>query len=131
MGMSALKLSEVFAVLKPNLQVGTVAVSSSVYAELDADHDQFKQHVLVSAYEFSSDWPSWERHPAGDEIVLLLSGKVEMVLRRGGQCECVALTQSGTYVVVPAGVWHTARTSEKTSMLFVTPGEGTEHRTDV
>jgi hypothetical protein len=38
------------------------------------------------------------------------------------------LRDAGSYVVVPKGVWHTARTSVATRMLFVTPGEGTENR---
>ena len=27
---------------------------------------------LVGAFRFDADWDSWERHPAGDEIVILL-----------------------------------------------------------
>ncbi|MFC3853228.1 cupin domain-containing protein [Salinispirillum marinum] len=127
MSNSALNLADDFAVLKPNLTVETVSVSPTVYAELDAKYNQFKNHALVSQYEFSEDWPTWERHPAGDEIVVLLSGKADMMLRVGGKDECVSLREPSAHVVVPAGVWHTAKTSEKTRMLFVTPGEGTEN----
>ena len=69
-----------------------------------------------------------ERHPAGDEIVCLLSGDVKMVLDRGGAEEVAGLRDPGSYVVVPKGTWHTARTSVPTRMLFVTPGEGTENK---
>ena len=126
-----LKLTEVFAVLKPDLSVDTVRVTPTIYEELDSRFNQFKNHVLVAEYEFSESWPTWERHPAGDEIVVLLSGQAEMVLRKNGDDERISLTEPGSFVVVPAGTWHTARTSVATRMLFVTPGEGTEHRTEV
>ena len=38
------------------------------------------------------------------------------------------LRDPGSYVVVPKGTWHTARTSVPTRMLFMTPGEGTENK---
>ena len=42
--------------------------------------------------------------------------------------DVVTLSEPGYYVIVPRGVWHTARVREPTQMLFVTPGEGTENR---
>ena len=126
-----LKLAEVFAVLKPNLLVDTVRVTPKIYEELDSKFDKLKNHVLIAEYGFCESWPTRERHPAGDEIVVLLSGQAEMVMRKNGDDECIPLTESGSYVVVPAGTWHTARTSVAARMLFVTPGEGTENRGEV
>lgn len=40
----------------------------------------------------------------------------------------VALDKVGEYVLVTRNVWHTARTSEPITMLFLTPGAGTENR---
>jgi mannose-6-phosphate isomerase-like protein (cupin superfamily) len=128
---SRLKLAEEFAVLKPDLQVATIQVTPAIYEEMDSRFDQFKNHVLIAEHAFSESWPTWERHPAGDEIVVLLSGQVEMVMRRNGSDECIPLNDPGSYVVIPAGVWHTARISVATRMLFVTPGEGTENRAEV
>ena len=121
-------LAKTFVVLKPDRTTALVDVTPTVYEELDRRFDGFRDHVLVSTYAFDADWPSWERHPAGDEIVCLLSGNVHMVLERDGGEEVVHLHQPGTYVVVPKGTWHTARTAMPTRMLFVTPGEGTENR---
>lgn len=126
-----MKLTEVFAVLKPDLSVDTVPVTPSIYAELDSKFNRFRNHVLISEHEFSQNWSTWERHPAGDEIVVLLSGRAEMILRQTEGDKYVELTQPGSFVVVPAGTWHTARTSVSTRMLFVTPGEGTENRAQV
>ena len=83
---------------------------------------------LISSYGFDADWPTWELHPAGDEVACLLSGEVEMVLDRTGVEETTRLNEPGAYVVVPKGTWHTARTRVPTTMLFVTPGQDTQNK---
>lgn len=125
-----MKLEDTFAVVKPDLLVETIDVSPTLYSDLDARFDGFRSCVLVSTHEFKEDWPSWERHPAGDEIVVLLSGAARMVLGTDSSQEVVELATSGAYVVVPRNTWHTARIWQPTRMLFVTPGEGTENRAD-
>lgn len=126
-----MKLQDTFAVLKPDLSVETVDVTPTLYAELDARFDRFKGCVLVSTHEFDADWPTWEIHPTGDEIVVLLSGTATFVLRGDDGDARVQLAGPGAYVVVPRNTWHTARVSGTTRMLFITPGEGTENRADV
>lgn len=106
-----------------------IPVSASFWTELAAGaHPRLEQGRLMTAFTFSESWPTWERHPAGEELVLLLSGAATLVLEEAGQERAVELTRAGCYVLVPANVWHTARTAVSTTMLFVTPGAGTEHR---
>jgi mannose-6-phosphate isomerase-like protein (cupin superfamily) len=121
-------LATTFVVLQPDQSATLVKVSPDVYEELDRRFDGFRGRTLVSSYSFDSDWPTWEMHPAGDEIVCLLSGDVEMVLQREGQEEATRLRQPGSYVVVPKGTWHTARIRVPATMLFVTPGQDTQNR---
>lgn len=64
------KLAEVFAVVNPDLSVSTVPVTPSIYTDLETNFDHFKGRVLISEYAFTTDWPTWERHPAGDEVVV-------------------------------------------------------------
>ena len=96
-------------------------LASGQYAHLDRGR-------LMTAFSFSESWSIWERHPAGEELVMLLTGSVQLVLEEDGQERAVQLDQPGSYVLVPRNVWHTARTSVPTTMLFLTPGAGTEHR---
>jgi quercetin dioxygenase-like cupin family protein len=121
-------LASTFVVLQPDQQTALVQNGPSVFEELDRRFGGFKGHVLIATFAFDADWTTWERHPAGDEIVCLLAGKVAIVLEHGNAEEVVRLQQPGEYVVVPKGTWHTARTSVPTKMLFVTPGEGTENK---
>jgi mannose-6-phosphate isomerase-like protein (cupin superfamily) len=83
---------------------------------------------MISFAEFSSDWPTWEKHPAGEEVVMLLDGAVELALEQDGGETRVALDRPGQYVLVPADTWHTARPRRPTRMLFITPGKGTQNR---
>ncbi len=123
----ALNLAETFAVLTPALGVALEPVSPQIYAALDANYDHFKSHVLISVHASTSDWGMWERHPAGDEIVVLLSGAATMTLQHAHGRECVTLDTPGAFLVVPKNLWHTARISAPTRLLFITPGEGTEN----
>jgi uncharacterized cupin superfamily protein len=123
-------LDETFAILKPDLSVATIAVTPSVYAELDARFDHFKSHVLVSSHEFVSDWGLWERHPAGDEVVILMSGAATLRMMVDAGEQVVELRDPGSFAIVPRNTWHTAEIREATRMVFVTPGEGTENRAD-
>ena len=72
-------------------------------------------------------WDQWERHPAGEEVVLLLSGRVDLVQEIDGEERRVPL-RPGLAVVNPPGVWHTADVHEPGDALFITPGRGTDHR---
>ena len=57
-----------------------------------------------------------------------MSGDVEMILAKDSGEEKVRLNTPGSFVVVPKGTWHTAKVHAPTTMLFVTPGEGTANR---
>jgi uncharacterized cupin superfamily protein len=82
---------------------------------------------LVCVVHQGATWDTWERHPAGEELVVLLSGRVDVVQDVDGAEQTVAL-RPGTAMINPRGVWHTATVHEPGDALFVTPGQGTEHR---
>ncbi len=82
---------------------------------------------LVCAFPQAASWTSWERHPAGAELVLLVSGRVDLIQDVDGEHRRVEL-RPGMAVVNPAGVWHTADVHEPGEALFITPGRGTEHK---
>ena len=114
-------------ILAPDGTATVKTVSPAFYQELDSEFDGFAGHVLVQRHAFDAAWQAWERHPAGDEYVYLIAGDVDFVLWREGREEIVRISLPGSYVVVPRGVWHTARPHAPTTMLFITPGEGTDH----
>lgn len=128
--MDTFNLAEEFVVLTPNKTAGTVMNSPTVFQDLDREYGDFKNHELIALFEFQQDWPSWEIHPNGDEIVVLLSGRATFVLKLEYGKREIALQQPGDSVIVPRGVWHTARIDVPTRMVFITPGEGTLNEYD-
>ena len=82
---------------------------------------------LVSLYRFEDSWDSWEMHPSGDEVVLCVDGSITLIQERGGNETQITL-QAGDYAVNAPGVWHTADVSSPVTALFITAGQGTEHR---
>ena len=89
-----------------------------------ADGDEGR---LVCLVHQDRTWDTWERHPAGEELVVLVSGRVDLVQDLGSEERVVAL-HAGQAVINPRNVWHTATVHEPGDALFVTPGRGTEHR---
>lgn len=83
---------------------------------------------LVSMYDFTSDWDVWEMHPAGDEVVVCLSGEITLIQELPDGALHSETLGAGQYLVNPAGTWHTANVPVAASALFVTAGIGTEHR---
>lgn len=121
-------LGNTYVVLGPDHSAIGVDVTATIWEELDRRFDCFKGCLLVAKFDFESDWPNWEIHPAGDEVVVLLSGYADMILDRGGRHQVSSLAQPGSFLIVPKATWHTARIATPTSLLFITPGQGTEHK---
>src|SRR6266478_5169662 len=68
----------------------------------------------------------WERHPAGDELLHVLEGEADVVtLTDGGPVR--STVRAGSIFICPRGLWHQVLPRSPLSMLFATPGEGTEH----
>jgi hypothetical protein len=83
---------------------------------------------LISLYEFDESWDTWEMHPAGDELVVCLAGEITLIQEQlDGSFHSLAL-RPFEYAVNPPGVWHTADIAEAATALFVTAGDGTQHR---
>jgi oxalate decarboxylase/phosphoglucose isomerase-like protein (cupin superfamily) len=82
---------------------------------------------LVAAFHMHEDTAHWERHPAGDEVICVMSGRVDFVLDEP-QGERVIALQGRQSCVVPKGVWHRIVVREPSDVLFITFGLGTEHK---
>jgi uncharacterized cupin superfamily protein len=118
-----------FLRLKPDARAEKLPVTDAFWPDLIGGRlGNFHHEYLVSCAAFETDWPAWEIHPMGDEIVYLLSGAVDFILETPEGEQQVSLRNSGDFAFVPIGTWHTANILEASRMLFITAGEGTHNR---
>jgi mannose-6-phosphate isomerase-like protein (cupin superfamily) len=119
--------SNTYVFLTPDGAAKQVPGGDAFWSRPQSEIEAFGQGWLVTEFECSADWPHWEMHPEGDEFVYLLSGEVEFLMQEEAGTRSVALEDRAA-LVVPRGVWHTAKASTPSRMLFVTRGGGTQHR---
>jgi hypothetical protein len=89
---------------------------ASFWSLPEAEFASLGNSWLISEYEFTSDWPTWEMHPNGDEFVYLLSGSVDLLLEQPEGVRALSLRGSAA-VLVPRGIWHTAKVHAPSRML--------------
>ncbi|HLM64456.1 MAG TPA: cupin domain-containing protein [Acidimicrobiales bacterium] len=124
----AFDLSDTYVSVHTTGEARAVPVDDGFWPEVMAGkRPELASGWLLAGFEYAGDWGTWERHPAGDEIVTLLSGAVDIVLDEGGAERTVSLT-AGQTCIVPQGTWHRAVVHEPARAVHLTPGEGTVHR---
>jgi mannose-6-phosphate isomerase-like protein (cupin superfamily) len=124
-----LEFSSTYLRLRADASVEPLPVDNTFWQRIMSGQlGDFHHEFLIAGSTFDRDWATWEMHPNGDEIVCLLFGAVTFLLEEALGTKEIELKDSGAYVVIPKGTWHTARTPGQCRMLFITPGEGTQHR---
>jgi mannose-6-phosphate isomerase-like protein (cupin superfamily) len=82
---------------------------------------------LIMVESTPQDWPAWECHTEGDEIVIVLEGRAEFIQEIDAE-ECRMAVGPGSAIINPMGVWHTADVEEPMKAIYITPCPGTQHR---
>ena len=82
---------------------------------------------LVIGFRISEDMRHWEMHPAGEELICLTAGAIDVVLDEAGEEQTIRLA-SGQVCLIPPDVWHRFVVHETAEVIAVTAGEGTQHR---
>jgi mannose-6-phosphate isomerase-like protein (cupin superfamily) len=121
-------ISSTFVVFGSDGEATPIPVTENFFDDLKKQFGDFTGRLLVSHFSFDKDWESWERHPNGEELACLLSGTVQLILKKDDTEKTVWLDVPGSFVLIPRGTWHTAKVPAPSSMLFITYGEGTENR---
>jgi uncharacterized cupin superfamily protein len=100
-----------------------------------SDDDAGDAFGLVSDYRdggvFVAHWAGcseWERHRAGDEIVMVFGGRTTIFFLTDDG-EHAAPLGAGDMVVVPQGTWHRFETPDAVQLLSVTP-QPTDHNAE-
>lgn len=86
-------------------------------------------HATVVLSRYATDTPIWERHPAGDELLWVVDGALDVTtIAADGGLEH-AIVEAGSLFVCRRGLWHWPRPRGAVSLLSLTPGEGTINST--
>jgi uncharacterized cupin superfamily protein len=96
--------------------------ASSAFRQLAAYRDG---GIFVGHWAGRSEW---ERHTAGDEIVMVVEGRSTIFFLVDDEEKATSLG-AGELVVVPQGTWHRFETPEFVKVLSVTP-QPTDHSSD-
>ena len=67
-----------------------------------------------------------ERHPDGDEVLYLISGRVRVVFLDSEEADVDVAPGDG--LVVPQGAWHRVDILEPSQIVYLTPGPNNEYR---
>lgn len=122
----AFTLDQTYIHLKPDERAVAMEGGDRFWAGIEGRRD-LDLGRLMGATGQNADWDHWERHPAGEEILTLLSGELELVLETDAGEQRTVLRPGQTFIV-PRGVWHRGIVRKPGQLMFVTPGAGTEHR---
>lgn len=118
-----------------HLGLGATAVSEPAFTgDMQWYADYVERHAsdgtearLVSYGSFDEPWTMWEMHPRGAEVVLCVSGTMTLIQELEGKPVPTVL-HPGEYAINEPGVWHTADVDGPATAVFITAGQGTQHR---
>jgi mannose-6-phosphate isomerase-like protein (cupin superfamily) len=124
-----------YAFLQDGGSAATVEVTDEYWRDLMSGNPRSSGAKLVAnsagwltaVYRFERDTPTWEMHPEGDEVLVLLSGAIDVVLEVDGATRIVELSGSAS-CLVPRGTWHKQIVRAPGDELAITYGRGTRHR---
>lgn len=118
-----------------HLGLGATAMPEPEFSGIEWYEAYLQRHAddgadarIVSLYEFSQDWDTWEMHPEGEEVVLCIVGRMMIHQEHADGATDFVSIGPGEYVVNPRGTWHTADIPHQATALFITAGRGTRHR---
>lgn len=87
---------------------------------------------LMTTTDLEPDVSRWETHTTGDELLILISGAIDLVTEDANGHERIVELRPGRAFIVPKGTWHRFTTREPSRFVGVAYGQsgrGTIYRT--
>lgn len=122
---------------KTPVHIGVAKQSAIPLTNFGFDQVSFESYIkdccaddpgrLIMVETTASNWTTWERHPAGDEIVIVLEGEGQFIQAVDGSENYIDVA-AGDTIINPRGVWHTANVTTPIKAIYITPCPDTEHK---
>jgi mannose-6-phosphate isomerase-like protein (cupin superfamily) len=106
--------------LADELGITPLPIDPSFWSHSGNPTREMSEGRVLCVSDYAETWSWWERHPVGDELVYLISGDVDFLLRDEHEHRSITLLP-GHAAIVPTGAWHRAIVRAPSRMLFVTP----------
>jgi mannose-6-phosphate isomerase-like protein (cupin superfamily) len=128
-------LSETYAFLEDGGAAPLIATAGGFWKDLMSGNPVSPDAIrvargdgwLVAVYRIAEDNAAWEMHPAGDELLAMLTGEMDVILELANG-ETVVTLRAGSACVVPKGTWHRQVVRQAGEYIGATYGKGTQHR---
>ncbi|MEZ5491207.1 MAG: cupin domain-containing protein [Gammaproteobacteria bacterium] len=111
----------------------SVAIPLQQFGFKPEDFESYLNHyckedsgLLVMQETSDANWSHWESHPAGHELVIVISGSGTFFQKLNGRIIEMPV-RAGDVVINPPGVWHTADIRETLTAIYITPCPDTCH----
>jgi oxalate decarboxylase/phosphoglucose isomerase-like protein (cupin superfamily) len=124
----ALDLTRTYLHFTPSHEIERHQAGAKFWAELMSERLRLDGRLVGCARLKKGALDHWERHPAGDEFLMLLSGAMSLVLEQPDGGVTRSRMKKGQACIVPRGLWHTFVVTQAGELMFATAGEGTTHR---
>jgi mannose-6-phosphate isomerase-like protein (cupin superfamily) len=104
----------------------------ALFSEMQVEKlKEFDPRFVLGSFEFSDDESvhadHWERHPAGDEVLFVLEGRLLATIEAEGGAQ-EAVVEAGQGLIVPRARWHRLQVLAPGRLLAFTPVCGVELR---
>jgi mannose-6-phosphate isomerase-like protein (cupin superfamily) len=120
-------LANTYIQLHDGPKASPIAVGPDFWPQIANRVDLSAGRLVTMFRQKRGPWNNAEMHPAGDEILFLVSGEIELILESSEGERRIAF-HGGNAVIVPQGVWHSANVIAEGNLLAITRGAGTQHR---
>ena len=125
--LEPINLAETYTLLHATGDVEKIKGGEQFWSAPRPVQDRVGQLWLLSEHHYKEDWEEWEQHPAGDVLLYLLSGSMDIILDLDRRSKTIRLRSSGA-ATIPRGVWHTLRVHMPCHVLNLSREFNTKHR---
>jgi mannose-6-phosphate isomerase-like protein (cupin superfamily) len=116
---------ELGAALRPQIAAHDLRDAVKGLPQLELRRLGALDRATIGVFRFTGQAP-WERHPDGDELIVVLEGGGEITVLGEGEPTRAEL-RPGRLFVCPRGLWHRPVATPSMTALYVTPLTGSEH----